>query len=232
MADTGAKLSPKIQKGAFVQLVQDVVGITSNVVGFQYNPATLTHSVEPWNPFSVDQTDRGAQAPTVQPFTPKETFNLTVELDATDDLEDGDPLAVTNGVAHRLAAFQKLVQATRGPIGDLAQSARALAGDVADRATRPTVPVVLFVWGPGRVLPVRITKYEVEESQHRPSLHPSRAKVSLSLEVLTPDVFQCQEDVTAKVAVAAYNATRAQRDALAAANVVNTPEAVLGMLPF
>ena len=106
MADTGLKRSPKFQKGALVQLVKDIVGVVPNVIPFQYNPEKLSHSLTPWNPFEVDQRQRGSQAPTVQPFDPKESFNLTLELDATDDLEDGNPVTVATGIADRLAALK------------------------------------------------------------------------------------------------------------------------------
>jgi hypothetical protein len=97
---------------------------------------------------------------------------------------------------------------------------------------RPTVPVVLFVWGPGRILPVRVTSFSVEETLFSPSLHPIQATVTLGLEVLTPDVFKCQRDITADIAVAAYNFTKLQEDSLAVAHIANNLEAIRGLLPF
>lgn len=232
MPDTGLKQSPKFQKGALVQLIQDIVGIVPNVIAFQYNPEKLTHSLTPWNPFETDQTQRGSQAPTVQPFDPKQQFTLTLELDATDDLEDRDPVATTAGVADRLAALKKLTLPTQGPMGDLAASARALVGQTTEQAVRPTVPVVLLVWGPGRILPVRITSFSVEETLFSPTLYPTQATVALVLEVLTPDVFKCREDVTGKLAVAAYSFTKLQEDALAVAHIARNADAIRGLLPF
>lgn len=232
MADTGLKRSPKFQKGALVQLVKDIVGVVPNVIPFQYNPEKLSHSLTPWNPFEVDQRQRGSQAPTVQPFDPKESFNLTLELDATDDLEDGNPVTVATGIADRLAALKKLTLPTQGPIGDLVASARALAGKASEQAVRPTVPVVLFVWGPSRILPVRVTSFSVDETLFSPTLHPIQATVTLGLEVLTPDAFKCQSDLTADLAVAAYNFTRLQEDALAVAHIARNVDAIRGLLPF
>jgi Contractile injection system tube protein len=232
MPDTGLRRSPKFEKGAFVQLVKDLVGLVPNVIPFQYNPEKLSHSLTPWNPFEVDQTQRGAQAPTVQPFDPRESFNLTLEIDATDDLEDDNFVAKQVGVADRLAALKKLTLRSSGLIGDLVASARALAGKTVDQAVRPTVPVVLFVWGPGRILPVRVTSFSVEETLFSPSLHPIQATVTLGLEVLTPDVFKCQKDTAADIAVAAYNFTKLQEDALAIAHIANNLDAIKGLLPF
>ena len=74
MPDTGLRRSPKFEKGALVQLVKGLWTSMPNVIPFQYNPEKLSHTLTPWNPFEVDQTQRGAQAPTVQPFDPKETL--------------------------------------------------------------------------------------------------------------------------------------------------------------
>ena len=71
MSDTGLRRSPKFEKGALVQLLKDLVTVVPNVIPFQYNPEKLSHTLTPWDPFEVDQTQRGAQAPTVQPFDPK-----------------------------------------------------------------------------------------------------------------------------------------------------------------
>ncbi len=232
MSDTGLARSPKFQKGALVQLIKDLVGVTPNVIPFQYNPETLSHTLTPWNPFESDQTQRGAQAPTVQPFDPKESFDLSLEIDATNDLEDDNPVATEFGVADRLAALKKLTLPSEGLIGDVVAGARALLGVASEHAVRPTVPVVLFVWGPGRILPVRVTSFSVEETLFSPSLHPIQATVRLGLEVLTPDVFKCQEDITAKLAVAAYNYSKLQQDALAVAHIANNVDAIRGLLPF
>src|SRR6185436_10779819 len=145
---------------------------------------------------------------------------------------DGDPIAVTEGIGDRLAALKKLTLPSQGPIGDLIASAKALAGQASAQAERPTVPIVLFVWGPKRILPVRITSFSVEETQFSPTLRPLQAKVTLGLEVLTPDVFKCQRDPTADVANAAYNLTKTQEDALAVLNAAHAAKSVLGLLPF
>ena len=50
--------------------------------------------------------------------------------------------------------------------------------------------------------------------------------------VLTPDVFKCQSDVTADIAVAAYNFTKLQDDALAVTHIANNLDAIRGLLPF
>ncbi len=232
MPDTGLKRSPKFQKGALVQIVPSLVDVEYKIIPFQYNPEKLSHTLTPWNPFEVDQTQRGAQAPNVQPFDPKESFTLTLEVDATDDLEDSDPTAVESGIAAHLAALKKLMLPSEGGNGELVRRARAASGAASEHATRLTVPVLLFVWGPGRILPVRITSFSVEETLFSPSLFPIQATVSLGLEVLTPDVFKCHPDEPAKRAIAAYAFTKKKENERAETHINNNVDEIRALASF
>lgn len=210
--------SPKLQKGALVQLIEEVVGVVPRIIPFQYNPETLSRSITPWNPSEVSDTNRGQLAPTAQPYDPKEQITLQIELDASDQLEDSDAVAQEFGVADRIAALEKLLFPTAGLVGDLLNAAASLLG-ASPPAQRPTVAIVFFVWGPGRILPVRVTRYSIEEQQFLPSLYPIQARVSLELEVLTPDVFKCQDSPAVIAAIAAYRFFRVQQEALALQHV-------------
>lgn len=214
MSQIGYTRSPKLLKGALVGLAEDIIGITPNIIPFQYNPTQVRRSLTPWNPTQVSETERGQLAPDAQPFDPKEKIDITVELDASDQLEDSDPVATVIGIADRIAAIEKLLLPTQGLIGDLLSSAAALVG-APTAPVKKTVPIVLFVWGPGRIVPVRITNYSIEEQLYLPTLYPMRASVTLSLEVLTPDVFQCQSGIAVSLAIAAYRVFRLQQNLLA-----------------
>ncbi|MDT5156597.1 MAG: hypothetical protein QOC99_1362 [Acidobacteriota bacterium] len=231
MPETGYTRSPRLVRGALVQLAVDVVGLVPNVIPFQYNPETLSRKLTPWNPFEVGQTARGQIAPTAQPFDPKEAMSMEIHFDAADQLEESDPIAAQNGVADRIAAIEKLLLPTQGLLGDLLNSAAALAG-VAQPAQRPTVPVALLVWGPGRILPVRVTDYSIDETSFLPSLQPLTAKISLSLEVLTPDVFRCESGSAVELAKAAYRFYRLQQNALALQYNARNAAQALSLLPF
>jgi len=233
MAETGNPLSPPLVRGAIVQLLEDLGIVIPNIIPFQYNPATVTRGLRPWNPFEVDQTNRGAQAPMVQPYDPEETYKFTLEFDATDDLESGDPIAIATGVASRIAAVRKLTEPSEGLFGDLIASAKALAGSgIEKQATRPSVPVALLVLGPGVILPVRVTSISVEIKEFTPLLYPHMADVQMELRVLTPEVFKCKQSPSISIAVAAYDLTKLQEDALAIANFANALKAARAMLPF
>lgn len=232
MAETGNPISPQVLRGALIQLTEELGVVVPNIVPFQYNPASLTRELKPWNPFEVDQANRGTQAPMVQPYDPEETCKLTLEFDATDDLEDDDPIAIATGVASRIAALRKLTQPSQGLIGDLVGSARALTGGVDRQSSRPSVPICLLVMGPGLILPVRITALSIEVKEFTPALFPHMAQVQLELRVLTPEVFKCKTTAATELAIAAYDFTRLGENALALANFAHALKAARSMLPF
>ena len=55
---------------------------------------------------------------------------------------------------------------------------------------------------------------------------------TIELKVLTPDVFKCKKTTATGVAIAAYNLTKTQDDALAIANAANVVAAVGSMVPI
>lgn len=228
----GSPLSPSVTKGALVQLSEDFGIIVPNIIPFQYNPGSMTRTLKPWDPSEVDQTNRGAQSPNVQPYDPEETYKFTLELDATDDLESGDILAETTGVASRIAAIQKLTEPSGGLFGDLIASAKALVNSPVSDAERATVPITLMVLGVGVILPVRVTTISIEIKEFTPQLYPYMAEVQLELRVLTPEVFKCKTGMAIDIAIAAYEMTRLQEDALAIANIANAVKSTKSILPF
>jgi len=229
----GYTRAPKLLNGSFVQLLEDIIGFLPNVVTFQYNPETITRSLEPWNPAAVDQADRGSQAPTVQPFDIPEKFTgFQLEFDATDGMAAGHPVYEGFGVEPQLAALRKLIQASEGLLGDLTSSFKDLVGIGGGEAKRPTVAPTLLILGRRVILPVRITSFSVDETMHSPMLYPIMATVSLDMEVMTPDMFRCTTSPTGKIAVAAYEFTRLQEDAAAVLNLANLPSAISAVVPL
>lgn len=231
MAETGYSGSPKLFRGALVQIVEQVVSVQPNIIPFQYNPELVSRTMTPWNPFEVEQSGRGQIAPTAQPFDPKETITIDVQFNAADQLEDDDGFAKEVGISDRLAALEKLLLPSAGLFEDLIAAVSDLVGG-AEPPKRMGVPVALLVLGPGRILPVRVTSYSVEETAFLPSLHPLMAKVSLALEVLTPDVFRCESGPAVELATAAYKFFRVQQSALAIAHNARNAIHAAGQLPF
>jgi hypothetical protein len=230
---SGYSQSPRLLKGALVRLGEPFLGPVPNVIVFQYNPESITRQLTPWTPPDRPEGVAPPAPDTAQPFDPGETFTLTLELDATDELEqpDSHPAALVAGVGDRIAAIEQLLY----PVGE-ALLGRAFSFGLGAELPRRSVPVVLFVWGPGRIVPVRVTSFGVDEQQYSPTLFPIRAKVTLGLRTLTADFFTTTSlgrppTASERVAIAAYKYTRGKQEVLARANVANTAESILGMLP-
>lgn len=251
MAD-GYSRSPRLLKGALIEFSSRFIGPIPNIIIFQYNPETLSRSLQPWAPpqapaasstgggdSAVASSSSGASSSgsaTAQPYDPGETFSLSLELDATDALEtpENHPVAVLTGVADRIAAMEMLLYPDKegsdllGAIGDVL----SLTSED-DPEPRYSVPILLFVWGPGRIVPVRVSTFTVEEQAFSTALYPIRAKVSIGLTVLSPhDLKDHPDSISKEIAITAYDFTFAQKNILSTANMANSVESILGMLPF
>ena len=96
-----------------------------------------------------------------------------------------------------------------------------------------TLPTVLFVWGPGRILPVRVTTLTITEKLYDALLlNPTHAEAQIGLTVLTPDEVVAIQDSLKEVAKVAYEYSQGLRQALALANLANAAESIIGMLPI
>ncbi len=240
--------TPLLLKGALVEFSERFLGPVPNVIIFQYNPETMTRTLMTASPAGGSERQTGDEqaSRTAQPGDPPESFSLALELNAADALEqpESHPVAFLSGVADRLAAMEMLLYPDEGSLlgglvgsisgslggGGAASLGGALGG--ARPVPRGTVPVVLFVWGPGRMLPVRLTSFSVEEQAYSPTLYPIRAKVTIGLQVLNPQDFPAPRKIPQDIAVFAYEFTKKQKQVLAAANMANSVESILGMLPI
>lgn len=231
MPETGFTRSPRLHKGALVQLdEQKLKAPVLSIVPFQYNPETLTRTMTPWNPLEVSETDRGLPSPQAQPFDPEETISMKLELDASDQLDDDDAIAKEVGVADRIAALERMLFPSSTPFGQVVELAASLVGGSAPN--RKSVPITFLVWGVGRIVPVRITSYSIEEKLFLPSLRPVQADVTLQLQILTPETFKCATGVGVELAQSIYALFRVQQNSLAELHVAETPDELLALLPF
>jgi len=232
MVRSGYSRNPVIIPGVLVQVMFELGIPVPNIVPFQYNPEKITRGFEPWNPFATDPQNQAAQTPLTQPFDPKETYGFELMFNGVEDIEANNPISTLTGVGSRIAALKKLIQPSDGLFGDFIASANVARGKTPeDTAERRQVPLILFVMGPGLVVPVRITELSVEVTEFTAQLYPLMAKATLSLNVLTPDVFKCTDGDAAKLAIAAYNFTKLQEDALAIANISNVIGGASSMIP-
>jgi hypothetical protein len=167
--------SPRIIKGALIGV--DALNPLASVVVFQYNPDTMTRRLEAR---AVSQEGERSEAMRLT-GAPKETITLSIEIDAADQLEQANPLTATLGIHPTLAALETMLYP---------RVATVIANDILSAIGTIEVipldgPMILFVWGPARVLPVRLTSFSITEEAYDTLLNPLRAKVELSLSVLS-----------------------------------------------
>ncbi len=169
-------VSPRVFRGAIVAV--ELTSPLSRIVIFQYNPDNVTRALTPRAP-----TAGGRQAADASRIwgAPIEKITLTVDIDATDQLETGDPVAVTTGIAPQLSALEMLLYPSTAQV--IANTALLLAGTI--EILPPQAPLTVLVLGPGRAVPVRVESLTITEQAHDTLLFPTRATAALSLQVLT-----------------------------------------------
>jgi hypothetical protein len=147
------------------------------VIIFQYNPDSLSRTLQPqMGAEGGDRTEalrlKGA---------PVETIKVDIELDAADQLERDDRTARDMGLYPVLSALEMLVYPRAQRV---ITNTRLLALGTIE-ILPPVAPLTVFVWGPKRALPVKLTEFTITEEAHDLKLNPIRAKVSLGLRVLS-----------------------------------------------
>ncbi len=237
-------MAGKFLRGAFVQFMDTFLLPLPNVIIFQFNPEQIVHS---WSP--AEATEAEDDNPLAVSGPPGETFDFTLVMDSSDMIADGSPvaegIATVSGIYTRLAALEMLMHPTGGGDGGLLGSvsvsvgaggisAEAGASAGAVRTVPASVlPTVLFVWGPGRILPVKVTSLSITETLYDPLLlHPTHAEAAIGLQVMTPKELQYLSGPLSEVANVAYDYSQGLRQALAIANLANSAESVIGMLPI
>lgn len=234
----------KLLKGAFVEFMPTFLVPTPNVIVFQYNPETMTHT---WTPSAPEETTATESRPNPMAVKglPGESFSFTLMMDSQDTVADGNPvsadLAVGTGLYSRLAALEMLLYPSGAfsaaqLVGTVSSAlASAAGGGIAPQQTsvpQYMMPLVLFVWGPSRIVPVRLTSLTITEKLFDADLlNPICAEAQVGFQVLTPDEVLALQGPQRAVATVAYDYSQGLRQALAVANLSNATESLLGMLP-
>jgi hypothetical protein len=242
-------MAGKFVKGALVSFMPTFVGSLPNVIVFQYNPETITHTWSPAAAAPAEDPKAGADPVAVR-GVPGEQFSFSLALDAGDMIADGNPVgsnvAKLSGVYPRLAALEML-QFPSGSFGggllgsvsasisvggvDLSAAAGAGAGGAKTTVPRSEVPTVLFVWGPQRIVPVRVISLTITEKLYDAMLNPTHADVQLGLRVLTPEELVAVTGELKTIAKIAYTYSQGLRQAHALANLGDAAASIIGMLP-
>jgi hypothetical protein len=172
---------PLLLKGALV-VFETPVPIPTNIIIFQYNPEFMTRRI------TQQRADLTGQAGLLTAgdtnnvlFAPDESYSISVDLDAADQLEEGDTLTRAVGLHPSLAALELLLY----PNSTITISNQVLAEIGGVFIVPPRVPLALFVWGAMRIVPVQVTSVSISETAFDQILNPIQAKVDLEMRALT-----------------------------------------------
>lgn len=187
---------PRILRGAFVEFG---LSLPPLVVVFQFNPLQLTRNRS--LTFAA-QGDSGTAQRTIRQFhsrysslldlqkeqvvtVAEQSIGFELRLDASDRLGDGDPIAEQFGIAPQISTLELMVMPKEESL--LGSLAGALFGGDSGgfsftRGANP--PLVLFIFGRKRVLPVNISALNITETEFSADLNPVRATVAVTLNVI------------------------------------------------
>lgn len=173
---SGFPRSPRLMKGGIVSY--RLPDLFPTVIVFQYNPDEVSRSLQ----MQGSQGGGRGDANRVN-GPPQETLSFAVALDAADQLEKPGEHAVTvaNGLHPVIAALERLAYPSYPMV--IANEALAFAGSAF--ILQEQAPLALLIWGPRRVLPVRLESLSIKEEAFDQTLNPIRARADLSMRVLT-----------------------------------------------
>jgi len=188
--------SPKTKWGA-IQVIRG--NSPAKEIKFQYNPDTISRTLTP----------KYGKSGNAEAFRlegePEEVITVEIEFDATDLLwqigtakmkkqeaktggqvpiniaEPTKPEEDFLGVSPQLAALESIIYPTSEQISNNADLAEQGKMEIVP----PIGPLVMFAFGDRRVLPVKITQYQIQEQAYDSKLNPILAKVTITMSVLT-----------------------------------------------
>ncbi len=197
----GFSNKPRILRGAFVEFG---LSLPPLFVVFQFNPLQLTRNralsfAFPGAP-KPDQASAASQR-TLRQFhggfsnltdlqkqqlvsVQEQTIGFDIRLDATDKLDEGDPITEQFGIAPQISTLELMTYPKEESL--LGAAVSALLGKPKGfsftRGANP--PLVLFIFGRKRVLPVNINALNITETEFSTDLNPIRATVAVNLTVI------------------------------------------------
>jgi hypothetical protein len=170
-------ISPLLRKGAILTLDPNTGVSVGTPITLQYNPDTLTRTLKA-QPIG-EEPDRTEILRLKGP--PIETIKGDIEIDATDQLAGQNPNAIQYGIQPQLSQLELLVYPSSGVL--IANEVLSLIGTIEILPMQSALTV--FAWSQRRITPVRITDIDITEEAFDPQLNPIRAKVSLTMRVLS-----------------------------------------------
>jgi hypothetical protein len=228
-------------RGALVEFTESFPLPIPNIILFQYNPETMTHSWTPARTGGANTSGQNPSNPLAIAGSPEESFSFNLMMDSNDTIADGSVvtagLAEVSGVYTRLAALEMLLFPTAAPgtglIGSISSALGITSQPPATQVPASQLPTVLFVWGPGRIAAVRVQTLTITEKLYDGTLlNPTHAEAQIALKALTAEELRYVDGPLGTLAKMASTYMTKLREALALANLANSVESVIGMLPI
>jgi len=187
----GASSGLKVQRGALIEYAMDDM----LVLEFEFNPSSITRTrtVEVkkgnlpgarggYDFTSPSESSRAAQGVIAGP----ESLNITIMLDATDRMNEGDPVVSRVGVQPEIDMIRTMLE----PKSQQPSGVRVLSslGSAAQKSfpQHQTLSVLIFKWGI-HMFPVFLTSATIEMKAYLPTLVPYRAEAKLTMQIIESD---------------------------------------------
>ncbi len=188
---SGFSNKPKILRGAFVEYG---LSLPPLFVVFQFNPVQLTRNRSLTYPrptgglrdFHKQEkyTDLAKLQKEQDVTVGEETIGFQLRLDASDQLNEGDTITEQFGIEPQLSTLELMVHPKEESL--LGEALGSLLGSSGGFSftRKPNPPLVLFIWGRKRVLPVNINSLNITEILYSADLNPLRATADVNLTVI------------------------------------------------
>jgi hypothetical protein len=204
-------------KGALVELPVDQSGAPPNPIYFQFNPETLERIKSGQWTSAQSQRQKAQDAANEQEFRnlrnkkvkagfmpQPEKINFTLRLDASERAlraPQGSNVDISEGILPELAALENLMKEARTDV--------AVGGSKNAPTLTKTkeIPLVLFIWGDYRVMPVTILSMTITEQKFDYLLNPVRAEIRISMQVLEEEDAKLNEQ-----AYRSFEYTQSEKD--------------------
>lgn len=224
-------------RGALIEYSGQFLGPIPNIVVFQFNPEQIarTIQIQPSGGTDSDRSQRAQIERNASAGPPTEQFTVKIELSAAEDLGSPGPFSGvtrTFGVGPQIAALEKMVYPAGG--GGLLSMAidavgAALSGGAsqAEKSIPPeALAKLLFIWGPTRVLPVKISSMRITEQEYDNTLSATKAEIEIGLDVAN---VPASDDL---IAIGALLYTRTVKEAQVVAQMARGIASLPDVLPF
>lgn len=190
--NSGAKAAT-LNRGIIIEYTIRTIPL---VLPFLFNPSTLTRTrsvtvksggaegARGGYSFSTpDQTPRASQGVTVN----AESFSFKILLDATDRMQNNDPVARVQGVQPEIDVIRTMLEPKSHNEPGMRDLKIASKSETPAHQNHEFASVLIFKWGV-QLIPVFMTQAQVEVQEFLSAgLYPYRAEATLTLQVIETD---------------------------------------------